>query len=110
VFLNPQIRYNITQQNTYISGNVIDTVRVYLCDLSVLLQPLETALVRTNYTLSEAKPRIHLLFVRSTSASNGCKRTLWKKKRVQVSDLYDNNWLLFWQKKNNRINKFDIYM
>ena len=39
-----------------------------------------------------------------------------RKKRVQVSDLYDNNWQLydnnwqlFWQ-KNTRLNKFDIYM
>jgi len=41
------------------------------------------------YKLSEAKPRIYLLFVRTKSAPNGCKRTLWKKKTVQVSDLYD---------------------
>jgi len=33
-----------------------------------------------NYRLSEANPRIHMLFVRTRSASNGCKRTLWKKK------------------------------
>ena len=50
------------------------------------IQPLEAALVRTNYTL---------LLVRTKATSNGCKRTLWKKNRVQVSDLYDNNWQLF---------------
>jgi len=60
-----------------------------------VLQPLEAALVRTNYKLSEAKLRIHLLFVLTKATSNSCKRTLWKKKRVQVSDLYDNNWQLF---------------
>jgi len=51
---------------------VIDTIQVFF--QSVLLQPL----VRKKYKLSETKPR-----------------TLWKKKRVQVSDLYDNNWQLF---------------
>ena len=69
---------------------VINTVRVFLtkCPLTTV----RTALVRTNYKLSKAKPRIHLLFVRTKAVSNGCKRTLWKKKRVQVSDLYDKNW------------------
>jgi len=45
-------------------------------------------------------PKCPLTTVRSTkAASNGCKRTLWKKTRVQVSDLYDNNWqLVTWQK------------
>jgi len=28
-------------------------------------------------------------------SSNGCNRTLWKKKPVQVSDVYGNNWQLF---------------
>ena len=60
--------------------------------------------MRTNYKLSEAKPRIHLLFVRTKSASNGCNRTLWKKERVQVSDIYDNNWQLRRQKKPESIN------
>ena len=69
---------------------VIDTVQVFLPKC-----PLEADLVRTNYKLSEAKPRIHLLFISTKSASNGCKRTLWKKKQVQVSDLYGNNWQLF---------------
>jgi len=55
--------------------DVIDTVQVFL------VQPLEAALVWTNHKLSEAK---HLFFVRTKSASNSCKRTLWKKKRVQV--------------------------
>ena len=62
---------------------------------SVLLQPLETALVRTNLILSEVKPMIPVLVVRTIAAFNGCKRTLWMKKREQVSDLYDNNWQLF---------------
>ena len=70
----------------------------------VVLQPLETALVRTNYKLSEAKPRIHVLFVRTKAASNGYKRTLWKKKRVQVYLTYT----LLTEK--NRFNNFDIYM
>ena len=39
---------------------------------SILLQPLEAALVRTNYKLFEAKPKIHLLFARSKAASNCC--------------------------------------
>jgi len=41
---------------------------------------------------------IHVLFVRTKAASNGCKTTIWMKTRVQVSDLsdlYDNNWQLF---------------
>jgi len=67
------------------SQHVIDTYKFFF--QSVVLQPLEAALVGTNYKLSEAKPRIHLLFVRTKAASNGCKRTLWKKKRVQLSDL-----------------------
>ena len=56
---------------------VLDTVRVILL---VLLQLLEPALVRTNDKLLEEKPRLHLLLVHTKSASNGCKRTLWKKK------------------------------
>jgi len=52
---------------------------------SILLQPLEATLVWTNYKLFEAKPKIHLLFARTKAASNCCYRTLWKKKRVQVS-------------------------
>ena len=47
---------------------------------SVFLQPWEAALVRMTYSLSEAKASIHLFFVRNKAASNGCKRTLWKKK------------------------------
>ena len=34
----------------------------------------------SHYTLYETKPRVHLLFVRIKSASNGRKSTLWKKK------------------------------
>ena len=78
-------------EQTFPASNlVINTVRVFLtkCPLTTV----RTALVRTNYKLSKAKPRIHLLFVRTKAVSNGCKRTLWKKKRVQVSDLYDKNW------------------
>ena len=60
---------------------VIDTFVPYKFFFqSVLLQPLEAALVRTNYKLFEAKLRIHLLFVRTKSAFKGCKRTVWKKK------------------------------
>jgi len=62
---------------------ILGIVRVFF--QRVLLRALEAALVRTNYKL----------FVRAKSTSNGCKGTLWKKKRVQVSDLYDNNWQLF---------------
>ena len=59
---------------------VLDTVRVILL---VLLQLLEAALVRTNYKLLEEKPRLHVLLVHSKSASNGCKRTFWKKKKLE---------------------------
>ena len=45
---------------------------------------------------------IHLMFVRTKLASNGCKRTLWNRKRVKLSDWCDNNWQLFWQKKPNQ--------
>ena len=76
---------------------------------SVLLQPLEAVLVRTNYKLFEAKPRIHLLFVHTEAASNGCKRTLWKKKRVQVSDLYDNEWQQIKAKSTNSMIKHVNY-
>jgi len=47
---------------------------------------------------------IYVLFVRTKAVSNGCKRTLWKIKRVQVSDLHDNNWQLFSQKKAESTN------
>jgi len=72
---------------------VIDTVRVFLpkCPLTTVgnrFSADELQIVR-------GEPRIHVLFVRTKSASNGCKRTLWKKKRVQVSDIYDNNWQHF---------------
>ena len=71
--------------------HVIETVRFFFFQ-SVLLQLLKAALVWTNHKLSEAKLWIHLLFMRTKLPSNGWKRTLWKKKRVQVSDLYDNKW------------------
>ena len=80
-------------KSSYLGNNkcsyyVKDTVRVFFFQL----QPFDAALVRTNYKLSEAKPRIHLLFVRTKAASNGCNRILWMKERVQqVVDAYDNN-------------------
>ena len=51
---------------------VIDTFVPYKFFFqSVLLQPLEAALVRTNYKLFEGKLRVHLLFVCTKKA---CKR------------------------------------
>ena len=71
---------------------VLDTVLVVLpkCPPTTVI----SRLVRTNYKQSEAKPMIHLWFVRTKSASIGFQRTLWKKKRVQVSELYDKKWQL----------------
>ena len=47
---------------------------------SVLLQPLEAALVRTNNKCILGFTSDNLQFVRTKAASNSCKRTLWKKK------------------------------
>jgi len=66
-----------------------------------VIEPLEAALVLTNLKLSEAELRIHLLFVRTKAASNGCKKTLWKKKQVQVSDLNDKKLATLGSKKPN---------
>jgi len=68
---------------------VIYTVRVFLpkCPLTTVRRRFsadEIQIVRDEAEDTFAV-RPHLIGV------YGCKRTLWKKRRVQVSDLYDNN-------------------
>ena len=46
---------------------------------SVLLQPLEAALVRTNNKCILGFALDNLQFVRTKASSNGCKKTLWQK-------------------------------
>jgi len=50
---------------------------------------------------------IHLLFVRTKAASNGCKRTLWKEKNeyryLTYMPIIGNSF----DRQESRINKFD---
>jgi len=63
---------------------IIDTVREFLpkCSLTT---------VRSRFSADQ----LQIVRGEAKSASNCCKRTLWKKKRLHVSDLYDNNCQLF---------------
>ena len=68
-------------------GYVRDTVRVFIPKC-----PLTTA--RSRFSVEEiqivrGKAEDTIVVVRTKSSPNGCKRTLWKKKKVQVSDLCD---------------------
>ena len=55
---------------------------------SVLLQPLEAALVRTNNKCILSFALDNLQFVCTKAASNGCKRTLWKKNSYSIFYMY----------------------
>ena len=57
----------------------------------VLLQPLETDLVRTNNKCILGFASDNLSFVRTKAASNGCKKTLWKKNSYGIYYIFLQN-------------------
>jgi len=68
---------------------VIDTVQVFLPKCPLITVRSRFSADELQIVRGEAEDTLILLFVRTKSAPNGCKRTLWKKKQVhvQITDL-----------------------
>ena len=68
---------------------VIDTVQVFLPKCPLITVRSRFSADELQIVRGEAEDTFILLFVRTKSAPNGCKRTLWKKKQVhvQITDL-----------------------